>query len=189
MYRNRGIFRGPEVAMDYARLLFSFNGRITRARYLAVQLALLTVWLVLWLKSPFQQWQVLHWVAASALIWINTATTAKRLHDRNRSGWWAVAVFVVNRLSYLYYGLFFGLYFGVDISGAEQLLLVMFAVALSALQTWIIIELFFLIGTDGPNPFGPDPTRSSPKSPSVSHAQSYGVPDFLLHRAGPAQRG
>jgi uncharacterized membrane protein YhaH (DUF805 family) len=189
MYRNRGIFRGPEVAMDYARLLFSFNGRITRARYLAVQLALLTVWLVLWLKSPFQQWQVLHWVAASALIWINTATTAKRLHDRNRSGWWAVAVFVVNRLSYLYYGLFFGLYFGVDISGAEQLLLVMFAVVLSALQTWIIIELFFLIGTDGPNPFGPDPTRSTPKSPVVSHAQSFGVPDFLLHRAGPVQRG
>ena len=72
--------------MDYARLLFSFSGRINRARYLAVQLALLTVWLLLWLKSPFQHWQVLHWVAAAALLWINTATTAKRLHDRDRSG-------------------------------------------------------------------------------------------------------
>jgi uncharacterized membrane protein YhaH (DUF805 family) len=173
--------------MDYARLLFSFNGRINRARYLAVQLALLAVWLVLWLKSPFLHWQVLHWVAAAALIWINTATTAKRLHDRNRSGWWAVAVLVVNRLSYVYYGLFFGLYFGVDHSGAQELALVMFAVVLSVLQTWIVIELFFMIGTDGPNRFGSDPTRAPPKSPVVSHPQSLGVPDFLLQRAGPAR--
>ena len=175
--------------MGYVRLLFSFNGRINRARYLAVQLALLTVWLVLWLKSPFQHWQVLHWVAAIALLWINTATTAKRLHDRNHSGWWAMAILLVNRLSYVYYGLFFGLYFGVGNSGAQELLLVTFAVALSVLQTWIVIELFFLIGTDGLNRFGPDPTRRPPKSSVVSHAQSFGVPDFLLHRAGPIPRG
>jgi len=131
--------------MDYAWYLFGFKGRINRARYLVVQLALLTVWFLFWLKSPFQQWEILGWVVAVAMIWINLATTAKRFHDRNRNGWWAVAVFVVNRLSYLYYGLFFGLHFGVDISVAEELLLVMFAVALSLLQTWIIIELFFLI--------------------------------------------
>ena len=173
--------------MDYARLLFSFHGRLNRARYLAVQLALLAVWLTLWLKTPFLHWQVLHWIAAIALIWINMATTAKRLHDRNRSGWWAVAVLVVNRLSYVYYGLFFGLYFGADISGTRELLLVLFAVTLSALQTWIIIELFFMIGTDGPNRFGADPTRSLPKTPVVS-PQSLGVPDFLLQRAGPVAR-
>jgi uncharacterized membrane protein YhaH (DUF805 family) len=174
--------------MDYARLLFSFNGRLNRAKYLAVQLALLTVWLLLWLKSPFLHWQVLHWLAAIALIWINTATTAKRLHDRDRSGWWAVAVLIVNRLTYVYYGLFFGLYFGVDVSGARELLLLMFAVSLSALQTWIIIELFFMIGTDGLNRFGPDPTRSPRKSPALSHPQPFGVPDFLLQRAGTVVR-
>lgn len=116
------------------------------------------------------------------MIWINLTTMAKRLHDRDRNGWWAVAVFVTNRLSYLYYGLFFGLYFGVDISGAEQLLLVMSAVALSAMQTWIIIELFFVIGTDGPNRFGPDPTRPVAKPPVETRAEPFGVPEFLLHR-------
>ncbi|MBR1266202.1 DUF805 domain-containing protein [Bradyrhizobium sp. AUGA SZCCT0222] len=175
--------------MDYARLLFSFNGRINRARYLAVQLALLTCWLVLWLKSPFGQWEVLQAGAVIAMLWINAATTAKRLHDRNRSGWWAIAVLIVNPLSYVYYALFFGLYFGVDVSAAREMLLVMGAVALSVLQTWIVIELFFLIGTDGRNRFGADPTRSPPKSPVVSHAQSFGVPDFLLQRAGPVARG
>jgi uncharacterized membrane protein YhaH (DUF805 family) len=175
--------------MDYARYLFNFSGRINRARYLAVQLALLTVWLLLWLKSPFQQSEVLSWVAAIVMIWINAATTAKRLHDRNRSGWWVVAILIGNRLSYLYYGLFFGLSFGADISIAEELLLVMFAVALSLLQTWIVIELFFLIGTDGANRFGPDPTRPAFKSPIVSRSESFGVPEFLLHHAGPAPRG
>ena len=106
------------------------------------------------------------------MIWINTATTVKRLHDRNRSGWWAAAVFIVNRLSYVYYGLFFGLYFGVDISIAREMLLVMLAVALSLLQTWVVIELFFLIGTDGPNRFGPDPTRTAPNSLRSLRARS-----------------
>ncbi|MBR1287383.1 DUF805 domain-containing protein [Bradyrhizobium sp. AUGA SZCCT0177] len=175
--------------MDYARFLFSFNGRINRARYLAVQLALLTCWLVLWLKYPLGQWEVLQAGAVIAMLWINAATTAKRLHDRDRSGWWAIAVLIVNPLSYVYYALFFGLYFGVDVSGAREMLLVMGAVALSVLQTWIVIELFFLIGTDGRNRFGTDPTRSPPKSPVVSHAQSFGVPDFLLQRAGPVARG
>src|SRR4029077_2336994 len=127
-------------AMDYARYLFSFKGRLNRARYLVVQLTLLTVWFLFWIKSPFQQSESLGWVIAIAMIWINLATTARRLHDRNRSGWWAIAVVAVNRLSFLYYGLFFGLHFGVDVLGIQEMLLVMGAVALSVLQTWIVIE-------------------------------------------------
>ena len=174
--------------MDYAWLLFSFKGRTNRARYLIVQCVLLAIWLLLWLKSPWQQWQVLHWVIAAAMIWVDTATTVKRLHDRNRNGWWAVAVVIVNRLSYLYYGLFFGLHFGFDRSIAWELLVVMFAVAMSLLQTWIVIELFFLIGTDGRNRFGPDPTRHVPSFPINSRPQPAGVPDFLVSRGGAAPR-
>src|ERR1700682_818497 len=178
--------------MDYVWLLLGFKGRINRARYCVVQLALLTIWLV-WLKFQPQfssQWTALcfDWAVAITMIWINTATTAKRLHDRNRSGWWAVAIYIVNHLSYLYYGLFFGLYFGVDISTAKELLLVMLAVALSLLGTWIVIELFFMMGTDGPNRFGPDPTRTAPNPPIDSRAEPTGVPDFLVCRAGPAPR-
>jgi uncharacterized membrane protein YhaH (DUF805 family) len=174
--------------MDYARYLFSFKGRINRARYLVIQLALLTIWFLFWVKAPFQQAEIWGLLAAAAMIWINLATTAKRLHDRNRSGWWAIAVVVVNRLSLLYYGLFFGLSFGVDISIAQELLLVMGTVGLSILQTWIVIELFFLVGTEGANRFGPDPARTAAKPLGVSQVQSFGVPDFLLHRAGPAPR-
>jgi uncharacterized membrane protein YhaH (DUF805 family) len=178
--------------MDHAWFLVGFKGRINRARYLVVQLALLTIWLV-WLKLQFHfssQWNALYfdWVVTITMIWINAATTAKRLHDRNRSGWWAVAIYIVNHLAYLYYGLFFGLYFGVDISTAKELLLVMFAVALSLLGTWIVIELFFMMGTDGPNRFGPDPTRTALNSPIDSRPLPGGVPDFLMRRAGPTPR-
>ncbi len=172
--------------MDYAWLLLSPKGRINRARYLVVQLALLTTWLVLWLKSPFDfwtQWEGL--VVTLATIWVNIATTAKRLHDRNRSGWWVVAVIVVGRLSYVYYGLFFGLHFGVDLSIARELLLLTFAVALPLLQTWVVIELFFLIGTDGPNRFGPDPlARVATAAPAGARPDPRSIPDFLVHRAG-----
>ena len=121
-------------------------------------------------------------------LWLNLATTARRLHDRNWSGWWAIAVFAVNRLSYLYYGLFLGLSFGVDISIARELLLVMIAVALGVLQTWIIIELFFLAGTDGPNRFGPDPTRAMRQSHIGSRPEPAGVPDFLVCRVSNSPR-
>jgi uncharacterized membrane protein YhaH (DUF805 family) len=170
--------------MDYAKTLFSFKGRINRARYLVIQLALLAIWFLLWVKVPFQQWE-LGLAAAIPIIWINLATTAKRLQDRNRRGWWAIAVVVVNRLSFLYYGLFFGLSFGVDISIARELLLVMGAVGLSVLQTWIVVELFFLTGTEGTNRFGPDPTRPAARPAAVARSEPFGVPDFLLHRAGP----
>jgi uncharacterized membrane protein YhaH (DUF805 family) len=177
--------------MDYAWFLFSLKGRINRARYLVVQLTLLTFWLVFWLKSPFpfsSQWEDLNWVVAITMIWINAATTVRRLHDRNRSGWWAVPILILNRLAFTYYGLYFGLFFGVDISIAKELLLIMLAVAMSLLQTWVFIELFFLMGTEGPNRFGPDPTRTAP-SPSIeSRPEPASVPDFLVRRAGPVPR-
>ncbi|MCK1738758.1 DUF805 domain-containing protein [Bradyrhizobium sp. 138] len=173
--------------MDFVWLLFSFKGRLNRARYLVVELALLALWGVTWLKPLFlvSSPQALSWIAAIPMMWIDMATTAKRLHDRNRSGWWALAVVVINRLSYLYYGAFFGLSFGVDIPIAGEMLLVMLAIALSLLQTWIVIELFFLPGTDGPNRFGPDPTRTARAAAATSRPEPQGLPDFL-RRSGSA---
>jgi len=177
--------------MDFVWLLFSFKGRLNRARYLVVELALLALWVAALYGSSslVSSPAALSWVVAIPMIWINMATTAKRLHDRNRSGWWAIAVFVVNRLSYLYYGLFFGLSFGVDISAAREMLLVMLAVALSLLQTWIVIELFFVMGTDGANRFGPDPTRTAPVAAVASRPEPQDVPDFLVRRSGPVPPG
>jgi uncharacterized membrane protein YhaH (DUF805 family) len=162
--------------MDYVRLLFSFKGRINRARFLIVQLPLLAAWLMFAFHLSSEP-DVLDGVILIAMIWINLATMAKRLHDRDRSGWWALAVFIFGRLFYTFYGLFFGLAFGVDISIAKELLLVMLVVALSLLQTGIFIELVFMPGTDGRNRFGPDPLASGPVDWLPNQP---GVPGFLV---------
>jgi uncharacterized membrane protein YhaH (DUF805 family) len=165
--------------MDYVKLLFSFKGRINRARFLVVQLPLLAFWLTFafHLSSQPDAWDG---VIVIAMIWINLATMAKRLHDRDRNGWWALAFFIFGRLSYAYNGLFLGLYFGVDISIARELLLVMLVVALSLLQTGIVIELFFMPGTDGRNWFGPDPLASVSTDRRPNQAS---VPGFLVQHA------
>ena len=176
--------------MEYARLLFGFKGRMNRAPYLANQLALLAVWLVFQLQLLHMpsQWDGLDWLLAIVLTWINVSTTAKRLHDRNRSGWWAIAVFAINRISFLYYGLFLELCFGGAISVSKELVLFLMAVVLWALQVWIAIELFFLAGTEGPNRFGADPTRTR-SGASASNPAATSVPDFLVHREASLLRG
>ena len=170
--------------MDYIRLLFGFRGRINRAQFLIVQLPLLVFWFVFAFRlSP----QPDAWDAAIviAMIWINLATVAKRLHDRDRNGWWALAFFIFGRLTYAFNSLFFGLYFGTDISIASELLLVLLVVAFSLVQTGIVIELFFMPGTDGRNRFGPDPLASAPTDWRPNQP---GVPGFLVQPAG-APRG
>jgi uncharacterized membrane protein YhaH (DUF805 family) len=170
--------------MDYVRLLFSFKGRINRARFLVVQLPLLAFWLMFafHLSSQPDAWDG---VIVVAMTWINLATMAKRLHDRDRKGWWALGFVIFGRLSYAYYGLFLGLSFGVDISIAKELLLVMLFVALAIVQTGIFIELFFMPGTDGRNRFGPDPLASVPTDWRPNHAS---VPGFLVqHAAAPRE--
>ncbi|MCW1995901.1 uncharacterized membrane protein YhaH (DUF805 family) [Bradyrhizobium diazoefficiens] len=78
--------------------------------------------------------------------WIYLATTIKRLHDRDRSGWWIVPFFFVP-------GLF---------SQFADLLpktnwMHPFSLAVSILWLWGLVEMFCRPGTSGHNRFGPDP--------------------------------
>jgi uncharacterized membrane protein YhaH (DUF805 family) len=92
--------------MGLVRLLFSFNGRISRAEYL-LGLAIVVGVSLLW-------WGVVCWIAlrsfpfntrsvAIDLIsvvlglwggWVSLATAAKRLHDLNMSGFWCLAALI-----------------------------------------------------------------------------------------------
>lgn len=82
----------------------------------------------------------------SLFSWIFLATAIKRLHDRDRSGWWIVLFFFVP-------GLFSQ--FSDLLPDASWVL--PFSLAASALWLWGIIELFIVPGTAGHNRFGPDP--------------------------------
>ena len=86
-------------------------------------------------------------VAATAFfVWIFLATTIKRLHDRDKSGWWMVPFFAVPGLYDHFADLVPGFWFAV-IMGAGMLVLMI----------WGFVELCFLKGTKWTNRFGPNP--------------------------------
>ena len=87
--------------------------------------------------------------------WINYALAAKRLHDRNRSGWWLLAPTLTLAIA-------IGFAF-VTLSLPEgqrepwNTIGIIFVFATVALGVWLFVEIGFLRGTQGPNGYGPDP--------------------------------
>ncbi|MBR1133309.1 DUF805 domain-containing protein [Bradyrhizobium iriomotense] len=82
--------------------------------------------------------------------WIFLATTIKRLHDRNRSGWWIVLFFFVPGLLSQFSDLL-----------PDSTAMLPFSLAASGLWLWGIVEMFLVPGTSGSNRFGPDPLADS----------------------------
>ena len=115
-------------------------------------------------------------VIVAAIRWL-AATAVKRLHDRNKSGWWIVP-FGIAPILLGKVGDWLG-----DSYPANFLLLVMIALSL-----WGFVETLFLRGTTGPNRFGPDPlpapvNRSPRTAPNWDQLREL---EFVRHGAGPS---
>lgn len=152
--------------MDWTTLFFSFRGRINRAKYWLVGLIYVAAWMVFtvlaiaWLGGvdPEQLFRfaggaLLIWLIAIALglagTWSGLATGIKRLHDRDKSGWWILLF-----------------WFGPSLLGGSNQTMedspVSLVLALIGLgiAIWGFVELGCLRGTRGPNQYGPDPLES-----------------------------
>jgi len=123
-------------------LLFSFNGRINRAKFWLVLIAADVVFLVLCgilfavtgmsmdvapdgtpsMVGGGVIGGLIALLLVVAVVWIGLAMGVKRYHDRNKSGWWVLIALV-------------------PVIGG----------------LWYLIEAGFLRGTGGPNQYGPDP--------------------------------
>jgi uncharacterized membrane protein YhaH (DUF805 family) len=80
------------------------------------------------------------------VLWMFIATSVKRLHDRDRSGWWLLVFFVAPDLC------------GQLAKSLPDSYWVAFIVwPIPACYLWGAIELFFLPGTRSTNRFGPNP--------------------------------
>lgn len=134
--------------MSLFALLFSFKGRVNRAKYWLFAL----LWVVLWTAafllvlasnlSPLAFGLAVLILIPSLVSGI--ALGVKRLHDRDKSGWWLL-------LFYLAPGVLDGI---GKVAGGSRLVL---AVASFAVSVWALVELGCLRGNDGPNRFGGDP--------------------------------
>ncbi|RMF06916.1 MAG: DUF805 domain-containing protein, partial [Alphaproteobacteria bacterium] len=153
--------------MSARELFLSFEGRISRAPYwtgliilIVAQYALILAYLYA-LGVPLsaiadpQYDRVLaeaNVTVTLILAYPGLALMCKRLHDRNRSGWWGVLLY---GLSIAGEGVTLAGYAGPADSPSLAELAILIPLALIGL--WFLIELGFLRGTVGPNRFGPDP--------------------------------
>lgn len=110
--------------MSMTELLFSFEGRINRRMYWVEGGLLLLVPIIIfaliaiYLDEFFGTTPLFLELLRLLLLWPAFAISAKRWHDRDKSGWWSLIGLIP--------------YVG---------------------PIWILIELGFLKGTDGPNRF------------------------------------
>jgi uncharacterized membrane protein YhaH (DUF805 family) len=138
------------AGIDLVDLLFSFQGRINRGKYWLAALLYVIAWIVFgfiawWLLSISY---MLGATIGSLLLLVTMVSGVfvgiKRLHDRDKGGWWLA-------LFYLVPGILEGI--GSSIGGIGFVL----SLAGFAISVWAFVELGCLRGTVGPNQYGPDP--------------------------------
>ena len=161
--------------MDIPSLLFSFEGRIQRLYWwiasVAVSLLVAAASSIIEAVARFQGMgfidpetnqfaptgplSILLAVIGLVNLWIVYALAAKRLHDRDRTGWWLVAPLL-------------GLAAAIGLAFAALSLpeghrepwnsaAVVATLGTGGLLLWLLLEIGFLPGTQGPNRYGPDP--------------------------------
>jgi uncharacterized membrane protein YhaH (DUF805 family) len=146
--------------MPMSQLLFSFSGRLNRKPYWLTTLAMIAVVIVAMIllfalaggaailtgdaSGLGIGFFLVAFIVYIPLLWVGLALGVKRLHDRNKSGWWLA-------LFWLLPGVLQGI--------GEQIgtLGIVLMVASLAISIWGLVELGFLRGTVGPNQYGPDP--------------------------------
>jgi uncharacterized membrane protein YhaH (DUF805 family) len=158
-----------EDAMNPKKILFSFEGRIGRRTYWLAILGMIVAVLVLTI-APFllgnQEWVFLILALTSQFIWLLSlwpllAVGAKRLHDRDKNGWWLLVywllpfVLICGGMSIILFDDPRNGRTGDFATGGVLL----FASLLPAL--FGIVELGILPGTRGPNQYGADPAEQA----------------------------
>jgi uncharacterized membrane protein YhaH (DUF805 family) len=141
--------------MGWGHLFFSFDGRTNRARFWIAGLIFAVVYAVmLFLEYVTDQsgiFQALNGMLGIVMLIAGIAVGVKRLHDRNKSGWYLLLFYFVPctlaALSVL-----------ID-AFVEDSLIIATVLALLAfgVGVWTFVEMGCLRGTVGVNRYGPDP--------------------------------
>jgi uncharacterized membrane protein YhaH (DUF805 family) len=191
--------------MDWTCYLFSFKGRINRAK-LWLALLVIICWmiflgvLVVIVGSIFggaksfsfkvddiflildpatyhslSKADLLPFLAkligTPLFVWVYFATSIKRLHDRDKSGWWMVPFFVAPGL----YEQF------ADRLGDSSLLMLPGLVAL-VFSLWGFVEMYCLKGSRKTNRFGPNPLQPIDTRPRWEQQSEI---EMVPQKAGP----
>ncbi len=149
--------------MNILHVLFGFSGRINRAKFwLAALIYFIAIFFaavgLAIVSEPFK------WVAAAIYVLLPISSVAvgvKRLHDRDKSGWWLLMFYLAPVvLTVIGYHLFSG---SDEDGGGIPAQTLGFAVL--AINIWMLVELGCLRGTIGGNRYGGDPLAPEPAPP------------------------
>ena len=159
--------------MDTWTFFFGFRGRINRAKYWLAMLIFLIIDVVLSLiglaVGKGVAFQIVSY-GVNLVIFVSTiAVSIKRLHDRDRSAWWLLSLYIVPLLLIVVGGFLLWNATGSfgDARDVSLLLLRLCLLAGIAFCIWGLVEIGFRRGTTGYNRFGADPLA---KRPSVGAA-------------------
>jgi uncharacterized membrane protein YhaH (DUF805 family) len=173
--------------MPLSQLLFSFKGRIQRLYWWVATIAVgaaagaATTILNVAAKAAgqfeinpdtqFIEPTEIFGAAVAAVgltnLWINYALSVKRLHDRDRTGWWLLAQVSLLILTVFLVVLAVALSEGGERS-AWWIVAVPVFVAAFVLSVWLTVQIGFLKGTQGPNRYGPDPLGAAQADAKLS---------------------
>lgn len=144
--------------VDWGNLLFGFAGRINRAKF---WLAVLVYVIVNVIMTVVQYalgslGAILAGLVAIVIFISGIAVALKRLHDRDKPGWWLVIFYVAPTVLFILGGVIAIAGMAGDSVGGGIVATVLY-LAGGAVGIWAFVELGCLRGTIGPNQFGPDP--------------------------------
>ena len=153
--------------MNFIELWTTFDGRINRKPFwiaslvLAIPIIILSFILAFAFGPSMQLWSSI--IISLVAAYPATALMIKRLHDRNRPGIVAAALWAPTVLMYL--GQITGItgemtsFQGQELFVPNGIGMVVYGLAFVVAIYWLV-DLGILKGTDGPNDYGPDPLQN-----------------------------
>ena len=146
--------------MNAGQLFFGFTGRINRAKYWLGILVYVIISLVMatlsYAADQAVAFQLLVIIVNIGLFISGLALGIKRLHDRDKSGWWLLLFYIVPSVLFGVGALTFFYGIGAEAAGGVIGGVIVYVFGLAVL-VWAIVELGCRRGPLGPNRFGPDP--------------------------------
>jgi len=126
---------------EWAELFLSSNGRLARTPFLIAAAVLLGVAVLYEAIAGYTLHWLTGWVVYPALLFSGACVLSKRLHDRGRSGWWALLILVAVIAVW---------------PQPEHFLDFMFCLVIA----WAVVELGVMGGEQGANRYGPNPLKT-----------------------------
>jgi uncharacterized membrane protein YhaH (DUF805 family) len=155
--------------MNLVNLFIGFYGRINRAKFWIVALCCVIFFLAV-IGVTVAVSSSMNAVFSAALIayipitYVGVVNGIKRLHDRNKSGWWILLFYGAPTVLSLLASL-------LDSSTETSVGLLLLQLISLIISIWALVELGCLKGTIGQNRYGPDPLAPEVLTPPVrTHA-------------------